>query len=331
MVIKTVKLVNFRSHDIYKLECKDMTSLILGENGSGKTSVLEAIYIAMRGKSFKAVDKEILKYGTGYYQIEIVYQNGEKIIINYDGNRKQFLIKEKKFGRLPRKDRYPVVLFEPNDLNLINSSPTKKRDYFDRIFTDLNEKYNNSLSRYNKTLKQRNEALKNDFLRREDLFSWNIMLARYGFLIKEERKKNINKINELINDYYNSIAENNDKVKINYTYNDIDESEYLRCLENDFEKDKITGYTNFGIHKDNYIFNFNQVDASGVASRGEIRSIILALKFIEARLLFEENKQKPLILLDDVFSELDNKRQKCLVQNFKDHQVILTSVNGVEF
>ena len=149
--------------------------------------------------------------------------------------------------------------------------------------------------------------------------------------IKEERKKNINKINELINDYYNSIAENNDKVKINYTYNDIDESEYLRCLENDFEKDKITGYTNFGIHKDNYIFNFNQVDASGVASRGEIRSIILALKFIEARLLFEESKQKPLILLDDVFSELDNKRQKCLVQNFKDHQVILTSVNGVEF
>ena len=224
-----------------------------------------------------------------------------------------------------------MVLFEPNDLNLINSSPTKKRDYFDRIFTDLNEKYNNSLSRYNKTLKQRNEALKNDFLRREDLFSWNIMLARYGFLIKEERKKNINKINELINDYYNSIAENNDKVKINYTYNDIDESEYLRCLENDFEKDKITGYTNFGIHKDNYIFNFNQVDASGVASRGEIRSIILALKFIEARLLFEESKQKPLILLDDVFSELDNKRQKCLVQNFKDHQVILTSVNGVEF
>ena len=114
---------------------------IYGENGSGKTSVLEAIYILTRGKSFRATDPEIIKRGTDYYRIELEYINGETHTATYDGTTKTFLIMDKKSRRLPKKHKYPVVLFQPSDLNLISHSPGRRRDYFDRIFSQFDEKY----------------------------------------------------------------------------------------------------------------------------------------------------------------------------------------------
>ena len=200
MIIKSVKLVNFRCHSEYKLDCLEMTSQILGENGSGKTSVLEAIYEVTRGKSFRAVDAEILKRGEEFYRIEIEYTSGEQVIATYNGEKKQFIIKDKKFARLPRKNRYPVVLFEPSDLNLISASPTKKREYFDRFLSGFDEKYIADLNKYKKALKQRNEALKSDFVNRDMLFSWNVLLAKLGCEIADKRRKLITEINNEITD-----------------------------------------------------------------------------------------------------------------------------------
>lgn len=325
MIIKSVKLTNFRIHKNYRLDCSKETSLIVGENGSGKTSVLEAIYIAMQGKSFKAVDSEILRRGAEFYKIELEYSDGEKIIVIFDG-KKSFLVGDKKFLRLPKQKKYPIVLFEPRDLNLINASPARRRDYLDRWFGQLDEKYSNSLSKYNKALKQRNELLKRDFLREEELFSWNILLAKYGSWLIKRRREEIDNINRKITEVYRSIAKNKDTVELKYTGEDFDESEYLKQLEKSFKKDQIMKWTTFGIQRDDFVFYFNEVDAEGSASRGEVRSIILALKFIEAEMIFERLDKKPLILLDDVFSELDEARQKSLMKNFKDNQIILTSV-----
>ena len=333
IVIKKVVLNNFRSHERYVLDCNKKTTLILGENGCGKTSVLEAIYIAMQGKSFRATDREIIKRKTGFYRIELEYISGEKTITLYDEetNKKTFLIRDKKTARLPKKQKYPTVLFLPEDLHLIATSPTRRRDYFDRVITQLNERYNDYLLRYNKALKQRNELLKQEKVSKEMVFSWDILMAKYGVLISKEREKVVEIINKKINDRYNSIAKNKDVVELRYkkNINKMDESEYLKLLELDFERDKLTGHTNFGVHKDDFEFFFNNSLADGSASRGEVRSMILALKFIEAEELFEELKKKPIVLLDDVFSELDKLRQKRLVENFKNHQVILTSVEGV--
>ena len=126
------------------------------------------------------------------------------------------------------------------------------------------------------------------------------------------------------------IANNKDLIEINYMSTALDnESEYLKYLEINFEKDRIIKHTNFGIHRDDIQFIFNGVPADGSASRGEIRSVIIALKFIEAAMIEDKLKKKPLILLDDVFSELDEDRQKCLVNNFKDNQIIMTSVKEI--
>ena len=330
-VIRSVKISNFRCHENYTLSCEKETTLILGENGCGKTSVLEAIYIALQGKSFRAVDREIMRRGAEFYRIELEKTDGEKIVVVFDGDKKSFLVKDKKTARLPVKERYPIVLFLPEDLHLIASSPTRKREYFDRILAQLNSKYSSSLARYNKALKQRNELLKQEFVTEEMMFSWNILLAKYGVEIRKTREQLIETFNEELTSTYRSIADNKDEIGLKYiSYTgDVSESEYLKLLSLDFERDKLTGHTNFGVHKDNYEFLFNNMQADGSASRGEVRSVILALKFIEAMEAYKTLGKKPVVLLDDVFSELDKTRQKSLVKNFKNHQVILTSVEGV--
>ena len=332
MIIKSISLTNFRNHHNYKLDCDEKTSLILGSNGWGKTSILEAIYILTRGKSFRATDPEIINHNSDYYRIELEYQNGEKIIATYDGKSKTFIVSDKKQKRLPKKHKYPVILFLPSDLNLISHSPSRRRDYFDRIFSELDEKYATNLSKYNKALKQRNELLKKEFLNSDSLFSWNVMLAKYGTEIKKKRQENINKINQTLTDTYRSIAENQDEVNIIYKTEtqDISEQNYLNNLEKNYERDHYLGHTTFGIHRDDYLFEFNHKVADTTASRGETRSIILALKFIEANLLNQAHNQNPIILLDDVFSELDDTRRHCLIKNFKNNQVIITSVELID-
>ena len=338
MIIQSIKLVNFRSHDEFLLQCNKKTSLLVGENGSGKTSVLEAIYEALRGKSFRATDEEILKRGTEFYRIELDFTDGTKTIVLYDGQKKQFLVEDKKKMRLPKKNRYPIVLFLPEDLHLVATSPTKRRNYFDRVISEFNESYSNSLLKYEKALRQRNELLKKYIIDEDDnkakdsdFFSWNILLAKYGLEIRNYRKQYLNKMNAEFNQVYHSIVKNDDRVflKLNLFGGEITEADYFNRLEKEFRRDLILGHTGFGVHRDDFIFLFNEKEADGTASRGELRSMILAMKFIEADLIFQETGKRPVVLLDDVFSELDNARQKSLVKNFKNNQVIITSVDEI--
>ena len=158
------------------------------------------------------------------------------------------------------------------------------------------------------------------------MFSWDVLLTKYGAELRDLRKSFVEKISEKYTEVYRSIAENADEVRLEYVTEVESESEFLKRLEADFERDKILGHTGFGVHHDNYEFVFNGVKADGSASRGEVRSMVIALKFIEAEMIVGRLGQVPVVLLDDVFSELDETRQKCLVRNFRNNQVILTSV-----
>lgn len=338
MIIQSVQLVNFRSHDEFLLKCNKKTSLLIGENGSGKTSVLEAIYETLRGKSFKASDNEILRRGADFYRVELNFCDGKKTVVLFDGKKKQFLVEDKKVSRLPKRNRYPVVLFLPDDLHLVATSPTKRRTYFDRVLAEFDEAYSSSLLKYEKSLKQRNELLKRYVkegetgrISKNDFFSWNILLAKYGLEIRNRRKQYLEKLNNIYTDVYHSIVDNDDSVylKLELFGGEISEADYFNRLESELARDLVLGHTGFGIHRDDFVFLFNEREADGTASRGELRSIILAMKFIEADLIFQETGKRPVVLLDDVFSELDNMRQKSLVKNFKDNQVIMTSVEEV--
>lgn len=330
MIIRRVKLQNFRSHDGFVLDCDVHTTKIVGENGCGKTSILEAIYEAMQGKSFRAVDREIVRRGDEFYRVELEYKDGRKVVVAFDGEKKEFLVEDRRTRRLPKKAKYPIVLFEPDDLNLVGSSPTSRRNYFDRVFGQLSEKYNVALVRYNKALKQKNELLKREAVSAGDVFSWDVLLTKYGVELCRERKEFVEEIGKKITGVYRSIAENEDEVAIKYVTEVESENEFLEKLERNFERDRILGHTSFGVHRDNYEFIFNGVKADGSASRGEVRSIVIALKFIEAEMIVERLGRPPVVLLDDVFSELDETRQKCLVRNFRDNQIFLTSCESRE-
>lgn len=328
MLIKDISLTNFRNHDTYRLECKPDTTLILGANGCGKTSVLEAIYILTRGKSFRATDPDIMKRGADFYRIELNYTSGEQISAIYDGKLKTFKTVDKTARRLPVKHKYPVILFEPHDLNLVSGPPARRRDYFDRIFSDLSEDYASTLSKYNKALRQRNELLKSETLSSTDLFAWNLLLADLGTSLATSRTTYIDLINQTLDPTYHSIADNTDQIHLRYTpaTPHVTKEQYLSALEQNYERDRLLGYTTFGVQRDTMDFIFNNNLADGSASRGETRSIILALKFVESNIITEKLGKTPIILLDDVFSELDESRRKCLVSNFKNNQVIITSV-----
>lgn len=310
------------------LDCNPTTTTIVGENGCGKTSILEAIYEAMRGKSFRATDKEIVRRGAEFYRVELEYEDGRKVVVVFDGVKKEFLAEDKKSRRLPKKSKYPIVLFEPDDLHLVGSSPVSRRNYFDRVFGQLSEKYAMALSRYGKALRQRNELLKDEFVQPESLFSWDVLLVKYGVELAEERRRFVERINKDLTDVYRSIAENEDEVELRYTSGVGTESEFMARLSGDFQRDSLLGHTGFGVHHDSYDFVFNWVKADGSASRGEVRSSVLALKFIEAEMIMRELGKRPVVLLDDVFSELDATRQKCLVRNFQNNQIVITSVGS---
>lgn len=330
MVIKSVKLLNFRSHKSFILRCNPQTTELIGENGCGKTSVLEAIYEALQGKSFRAVDREIVRRGEEFYRVELEYEDGRVVTVVYDAgaDKKEFLAEDKKTRRLSKKVKYPIVLFEPDDLNLVGSSPTSRRNYFDRMFSQLSETYSVALARYNKALKQRNELLKQEVFNKGDLFSWDVMLTKYGAELKSEREGFVKDVNCRLTEVYRSIAENNDEVELKYASEVESESKFLRKLEGCLERDRLLGHTSYGVHRDGYEFAFNNVKADGSASRGEVRSIVIALKFIEAEMVMRETGKMPVVLLDDVFSELDEVRQGCLVKNFRENQIVLTATKS---
>jgi recF protein len=328
-IIDEIEVVNFRCHDKYSLKLNNQTTLITGQNGSGKTSLIEALYISLRGKSFKSTDENIIKKNRDFYRINTLFNDGKKRVVNYkkDIGKKEFIIDDKKTLRIPQKCKYPIVLFEPGNLNLIHSSPSRRRDFLDNLISQIDLSFSKALTRYDKALKQRNNLLKEDYFGPDKMFPWNIIIAKYGSEIIFKRKYYIDQINQFVTNIYKSIADNSDHIDLHYESVLYDESKFMKELEKSFEKDRILGFTSVGPHRDDVIFNFNGKLATTTASRGEIRSIVLALKFIEADIIRNHLNINPVVLLDDIFSELDETRQYHLSTNFKDHQVIITSVS----
>lgn len=327
-IIKQIKLINFRCYEQFKMEFKKTTTVIVGGNGSGKTSIIEAIYLLLKGTSFKGLLDDQVKHGKDFYKIELKMDDGEKRSLYFVDKKKIFNLGGETQRKITQKHRFPVVLFLAEDLGLVGGAPNRRRDYLDEIIKQIDDGLRVKISRYKRALEQRNKILKLKNVRREDLFSWNVLCANYGTDIRKAHQEMIREINKKINQYYQKIADNKDKIEIRDKTEVIDANTYLQRLEENFEKDKILGFSNYGVHRDDYEFRLNGEKADGRASRGETRSIVIALKFIETEILKERLKQKPLVLLDDIFSELDEKRQKGIMDNFKDYQVIITSTSA---
>ena len=335
MILKTLRVQNFRTHSDFILEIGEKSTLISGANGSGKTSLLEAIYFALQGTSFRSSDKEILRNdGSSWFRIDLKDSRDSLRTIIFNNavqkSKKQFLVDGNKKARLNANLRIPVVLFEPDDLQLLSGSPTRRRNFLDYFLSQIFPSFQLALTRYNKALKRRNNLLKRDNVSKDELFPWNLMLAEYGAEIISKRQDFLELLNSKIEEVYFEISGVKDEIEIDYLGEKVSKNEILAILSENIERDKILGYTNFGPHKHDIQFIFNKKPAQNVASRGENRSLVLALKFIETDILADLTSKRPIVLLDDVFSELDDDRQKLLTKHFSKYQTIITSTNEIE-
>jgi len=327
--ITRLRVQNFRSHDDYSFDLSPRTTTITGHNGSGKTSLIEAIYVSLQGSSFRGSDKDIIQHNTDWYRIDCTFDDHMRTV-KFDSTKpsgkKQFIIDETKSYRMPPQKRFPVVLFEPEDLRLLSGSPARRRLFIDHLISQIDPHYHTAVRKYDRALKQRNNLLKSKNYNSDELFVWNVTLGEYGSYITTERIAFIERLNQRINETYNMIAQTNDQISIHYSYTLVDDvkAKIIRDLTLSFQKDTYLGYTTIGPHRDDVIFHYNNMPASAVASRGENRTVTLALKYLEADIITESINKKPIILLDDVYSELDQERQERLNSWNNTYQMVIT-------
>lgn len=331
-VVKKLSVQNIRSHDKFEIALSPTITVITGLNGSGKTSLLEALYVALQGSSFRGSDNDILRHKSDWWRIDVEFDDFIKRSVTFnpslDKNRKKISVDDKTMYRLLPKHKQPLVLFEPDDLRLLHGSPVRRRQFIDRLVSQLDPLYSAAIHKYERALRQRNNLLKKLHTSQNELFVWNVALSEYGAYIIEKRIAFIEVINNQLNDIYNAIAKSNDNVSVHYSHTYIGDikQKLLNDLHGHIAHDFAVGYTSTGPHRHDIIFQFNGSPALDVSSRGEVRSIVLALKFIESGIIEQITNIKPLILLDDVFSELDELRQKYLMDSQKG-QIIITSAN----
>jgi len=345
--IKNIRLHNVRSHSQADFQFVSTMNAIVGPNGSGKTTIIEALYTLLRGSSFKGSISEIAKYGTNQFRMEletISESTTHMRALGYQANeevaQKKWSIDGKNYTRLPINVRLPVVLFEPDLARLITGSPERRRQYLDHIASQLDLEVAVAQNRFERTLKQRNQLLKR--LREsgmntppEELFIWNTQLARLSEQIIEARHQVIGKLQNEITQYYLQLG-GNDEVLLTYqssvatdaaTYG----SRLLQFLETSVQRDITLGHTSFGPHRDDLEIRLADQPATQRASRGEVRTVVIALKLLETELLSQHYKKsnlRPTLLLDDVLSELDLVHQERVLAGFKDHQVFITTTDA---
>lgn len=338
MGLQSITLYNFRSYKEESFEFSDGVNIIIGPNAAGKTNLLEAVYVSYLGKGFRSKqDSNLIANGQTWAKIDTILDEQERSVILEKPSPEIRLKKKFIFGgneklRLSFDDLRPLVLFQPDDLRLVGSSPGRRRDYVDDFLSQLIPTYRQDLSAYNRVLLQRNSYLKN--LRgnaNDQMFVWNMQLAERGGRIIQRRQKLLNMLSNKISDVYSQVAGAPHKLTITYE-SSVSLENYsnslLQALEKSLPLDRMRGFTSVGVHRDNIAISIDGKSFKDVASRGENRTLILALKIIELNELEEARQTSPLLLLDDVFSELDGSRRSLLTKYLNNHQTLITTTDA---
>lgn len=331
-MIEQIRLQNYRSYSDKIFKFKPGVNIISGPNGSGKTNLLEAILLICQGKSYRAPDVDLIQHQKSWTRVDALltdYPNRSVKIIAGKYISKEMQISNKTYRRVDSKHKLPVVVFEPNHLMIVSGSPSYRRDYLDDILEQITPDYGRIKSTYLKVLRQRNALIKRKQIKHDLLFPWNVRLSQLGGVIAAKRQWLSEQLNRDINEIYRQIAE--DASEITLTYQpcvDIGqyESKLMQKIEHSLELDIVRGSTTYGPHREDMAINLNDKSLSSIASRGEARTVLVALKILEQHIK-EANHQSPIILFDDVFSELDSKRSQYLADHITNHQAFITSTN----
>lgn len=314
----TLRVQNFRSHIDKTIELSNKANIITGFNGSGKTSLLEAVAIALNGKSWRSNFDSIVRSNSNsnWWRIDLNLDK-EVRTVKYINSKKTFIINDKCFNRFPKNKRIPIVLFEPSDMQLVYGSPLRRRNFFDRFIAQLDYEHQVDLNKFDRINRQRNKLIR-EYASKDELFAWNIQLSTLSEKITSRRSNFLDKIKKDFTNKYTKIANKPDIATVEFLPNTKkNASSILKYLDktNDI----------IGAGRDDFLFILNSLEAKSNASRGENRTIMFALlsSIVDN---IRSNNNEAYILLDDIDSELDKSRRDNLynLDSFKKNLIATT-------
>lgn len=308
---------------------------MVGPNATGKSNLIEALLLVANGVRYRGKNG-LIKHGSSWARIDVhTAKNSSRTVKiisdNNQTNTPEYVIDNKGYKRLPYTQKQPTVMFEPNNLLLLHGEPQNRREYIDNLSSQTTSGFNSELLKYKRTLAQRNALLKSRNIDNTQLFVWNIRLSEIAETIIKQRLSTIGLINKRLSGTYSSISNKKSELKLIYKTplkTDNYSASLLNKLEKNIETDKERGFTTSGPHREDFEVFYNKEPVSVVASRGETRTLLLALKIIELEVLEEKTDNPPLLLLDDVFSELDGTRRKALTKFLDKYQTIITTTDA---
>lgn len=332
MIIKNVKIENFRNIEKARFSPHKKMNVIYGENAQGKTNIIEAIWLLTGNKSFrKAKDSEFTNFNKNFFKIFCRFENNEReqiIELNYK-NEKEYFLNEIKMNSLTEiNEKFNAVVFSPLDISLISDGPSIRRDFLDSAITKIYPAYDNILKNYIKAITQRNNTLK-DYYYHEQLASvldaFEETIAKLGFLIIKYRKRYIEILNEFAPLIYKEITQNKENLELEYCTN-IGKTveEFKNKLKKSRKEDMFNLKTSIGPHRDNLEIKIKGISARNYGSQGQKRTAALTIKLAEGEVINKVTNNRPIILLDDIMSELDPERQNYILNHIKNKQVFIT-------
>ena len=339
MIIKSIELSNFRNYKHLDITFDEGTNILYGDNAQGKTNILEAAYVSGTTKSHKGSrDKEMIRFNETESHIKTIVEKNEKEY-QIDIHLKKNKTKGIAINKVPIKKASElfgilnIIFFSPEDLNIIKNGPAERRRFIDAELCQLDKIYLSDLTNYNKILNQRNKLLKDLYYHpglKETLPVWDMQLVNYGKKIISRRNQFIMELNELVHEIHYKISGGREEMVIKYEPNIEDiffEDELIRAKEKDLKY----GQTSVGPHRDDLKISVGDIDVRKFGSQGQQRSCALSLKLSEIKLVEQTIHDKPILLLDDVLSELDHNRQNYLLQAIDDTQTIITCTGLDDF
>ena len=334
MFVKSIELKNFRNYTEREFEFSDGVNVFYGDNGQGKTNVLEALFLSSIGKSFRAKnDIEMIKEGADSFEVTVKtdadVQNEIKIFYNRNKQKRIFVggLPIKKMGEL--MGLLPGVIFSPQNMSLLSQGPVERRKFMDMAICQLRPLYYFNLQNYNKVIRQKNAYLKDVTTGTADytlLDVWNAQIAEFGAEIVKERRNYFEKLTPLVSDYHSYISGGHETVKIQYISTcAADKDEFYAKLESERKHEIKRHMALVGPQRDDIdVILEGTGDIKKYGSQGQQRTLVIAMKLAELDVLRDETGKSPILLLDDVLSELDDRRQKLLLGKITESQVFIT-------
>ena len=339
MFIESLELKNFRNYRALGLSFDEGTNILYGDNAQGKTNILEAIYLCGTTKSHKgSKDREIIRFEEEESHIRMILQKNN-VRHKIDMHLKKNKAKGVAIDGIPIRKASELfgiinlVFFSPEDLNIIKNGPLERRKFMDSELCQLNRFYLSQLANYNKVVIQRNKLLKDlpfSGSLRETLDVWDDQMVFYGSSLIEEREKFIDQINKILREIHLNLTGGKEEIKIIYEPN-VKKEDFKKQLSQNIEKDMKFKLSSVGPHRDDFCVRINGIDIRRFGSQGQQRSAALSLKMSEIYLVKNIIKDKPVLLLDDVLSELDSSRQNYLLKNIHQIQTFITCTGMDEF